>query len=140
MRLEDLLDDDENHYDSQFESMSATKTPQQACYIQISNKVLLQSRIGFISNDMPFLVITSDSEDGGNNKPTDPKFRAHRACQLLLSQEGIRQDAGETTAWEAGPLSWQISHRGNLWSITAYYFEGHDTDSCLTVSRKQLLR
>ena len=87
---------------------------------------------------MPFLVIASEPEEGGINNSTDPEFKPHRACQMLVFQEGLRQDAGETTAWDAGPLSWQISHRGSLWSITACYFAGHDTDSCQAVSLKLL--
>lgn len=84
----------------------------------------------------PFLVIASepDGEESDTSSRKMPSDTVTTTIPLLFSQEGLRQDAGETTEWDAGPLAWAVSHRRSHWSISAYYMEGNDTDDCSIVS------
>ncbi|KAK1763845.1 hypothetical protein QBC33DRAFT_548735 [Phialemonium atrogriseum] len=122
---------DENEPHSQ--PSNARKTAHQIYNIRIPNEGSLENNFSYRKWVFPFLVVAS-SEPEGEESDTSSRKIPHetvvKTMQLLVSQEGLRQDAGETTEWEAGPLAWAVSHRGNHWSISAFYMEGNDTDEC----------
>ncbi|KAH8896202.1 hypothetical protein GQ53DRAFT_852164 [Thozetella sp. PMI_491] len=92
----------------------------------IATKLLYQKWV------FPFLILAAEPEAEDNDTSAGRLHQEtiEKASQLLLSQEGLRQDAEETTEWGAGPLGWILSHRSNHWSVSACYMEGNDTDDC----------
>ncbi|KAJ9150366.1 hypothetical protein NKR23_g3710 [Pleurostoma richardsiae] len=125
---EEFSDDD----DSYSKLSSARKTTHQTYNLRIPNERPLQNKYSCQTLPLSFLVLASepDEEESDARRGGIRHETAARMAQQLLVQEGLRQDAGETTEWEAGPLAWGVSHRGNHWRVSVLYLEGNDTDEC----------
>lgn len=128
---EDPADEIEPHS----QPSNARKTAHQIYNLRIPNEGSLENNFSYRKWVFPFLVVASEprGEESDTSSRKIPSETAAKTMQLLVSQEGLRQDAGETTEWDAGPLAWGVSHRGNHWSISAFYMEGNDTDECCVV-------
>ncbi|KAF5254459.1 hypothetical protein FANTH_717 [Fusarium anthophilum] len=74
----------------------------------------------------PFLVIEAKSEKGCDAF-TDTQVQTAFAIRELLSiQSQLGQVAEEDTEWDAGPLVWFLSYKGEQWRVSAAYI--HDNN------------
>jgi hypothetical protein len=136
VNTDDSESDDENEPHSQ--PPDTTKMVYTRYSVQLPDQGNLENRFWFKKVVFPFLAVVSEPM-GEERERSGPETIVEKALQPLLSQEALRQDAGETTEWEAGPLHWLLYHRGNQWNVSAGYYEGNDTPDCELVSRSRLL-
>lgn len=67
----------------------------------------------------PFLVLEAKSEKGADSF-TDIEVQTAFAIRELLSiQDGLKQAAEEGADWDAGPLVWFLSCKGEQWRVSA---------------------
>ncbi|KAF4946513.1 hypothetical protein FGADI_11151 [Fusarium gaditjirri] len=71
----------------------------------------------------PFLVIEAKSEKGSDTF-TDTQVQTSFAIRELLSIQHQLAQAVEEDKWDAGPLVWFMSYKGEQWRVSAAYI--HD--------------
>ncbi|KAL2192920.1 hypothetical protein P885DRAFT_5162, partial [Corynascus similis CBS 632.67] len=69
----------------------------------------------------PFLVLEAKSEKGAESLSRAADQTAFAIRELLLIQEGLRVAAGEDAEWDAGPLVWFLSFKGEEWKVCIAY-------------------
>ncbi|KAK3898509.1 hypothetical protein C8A05DRAFT_18929 [Staphylotrichum tortipilum] len=74
----------------------------------------------------PFLVLEAKSEKGSGSLSGALHQSAFSIRELLEIQEHLRLEAGEGADWEAGPLVWFISNKGEAWKVYIAYIEMKD--------------
>ncbi|KAF4969181.1 hypothetical protein FSARC_3557 [Fusarium sarcochroum] len=87
----------------------------------------------------PFLVIEAKSEKGSDAFTDTQVQTAFAIRELLLIQRGLAQAAGEDTEWDAGPLVWFLSYKGEQWRVSAAYTHNQD-DVTFYVIWKRVMR
>ncbi|KAI0381180.1 hypothetical protein F5Y04DRAFT_281154 [Hypomontagnella monticulosa] len=74
----------------------------------------------------PFLLIEAKSEKGAHSFSDIETQTAFAIRELLELQDGLRVASGEAQDWEAGPLVWFLSYKGELWRVSIAYIEIKD--------------
>jgi hypothetical protein len=71
----------------------------------------------------PFLVLEAKSEKSSDALSDAANQTAFSIREMLLVQEGLREAAEEGPEWEAGPLVWFLSFKGEDWKASIAYIE-----------------
>ncbi|PKS08714.1 hypothetical protein jhhlp_004767 [Lomentospora prolificans] len=71
----------------------------------------------------PFLVIEAKSEKGGAPFSSIEAQTAFAIRELLLVQDELRQAAEDDMDWDAAPLAWFLSYRGEQWRVSAAFIK-----------------
>ncbi|KAG4272969.1 hypothetical protein FPRO04_10049 [Fusarium proliferatum] len=83
----------------------------------------------------PFLVIEAKSEKGCDAF-TDTQVQTAFAIRELLSiQDQLARLAEEDTEWDAGPLVWFLSYKGEQWRVCAAYIHDQNGKTSYRVVR-----
>jgi hypothetical protein len=71
----------------------------------------------------PFLILEAKSEKGADSF-TDMEYQTAFAIrEMLVLQDNLRVAAGEGREWDAGPLVWFLSYKGEEWKVSVAYME-----------------
>ncbi|KAK3297244.1 uncharacterized protein B0H64DRAFT_431222 [Chaetomium fimeti] len=76
--------------------------------------------------NFPFFVLEAKSEKGADSFSDAAYQTAFAIRELLLLQENLRAAAGEDREWDAGPLVWFLSYKGEEWKVSIAYIEIKD--------------
>jgi hypothetical protein len=76
----------------------------------------------------PFLILEAKSEKSADSFTDIEVQTAFAIRELLRLQDGLRQATDEEEDWEAGPLVWFLSYKGEQWRVSAAYIERRDPD------------
>ncbi len=72
----------------------------------------------------PFLVLEAKSEKGADSLTDAALQTAFSIRKLLVIQDDLRRAAvGAAAGWDAGPLVWFLSNKGEDWSVCIAYIE-----------------
>ena len=71
----------------------------------------------------PFLILEAKSEKGSDSLSDAADQTAFSIRELLELQEGLRIAAGESLDWEADPLVWFLSYKGEEWKVCIAYID-----------------
>ncbi|KAF5589548.1 hypothetical protein FPCIR_6751 [Fusarium pseudocircinatum] len=74
----------------------------------------------------PFLVIEAKSEKGCDAFTDTQVQTAFAIRELLFIQNQLARVAEEDKDWEAGPLVWFLSYKGEQWRVSAAYIHHHN--------------
>lgn len=74
----------------------------------------------------PFLVLEAKSEKGPDSFSDIASQTAFSIRELLMLQENLRVAAGEGPEWEAGPLVWFLSYKGEEWRVCIAYMKAEN--------------
>lgn len=71
----------------------------------------------------PFLLIEAKSEKAADSFSNIEAQTAFSLRELLILQDNLRLAAEESPDWEAGPLVWFLSYKGEQWRVSVAYIE-----------------
>lgn len=71
----------------------------------------------------PFLLLEAKSEKGSDSLSDAADQTAFSIRELLVLQENLRVAAGEGPDWDAGPLVWFLSYKGEEWKVCIAYID-----------------
>ncbi|GAB1311352.1 Heterokaryon incompatibility domain-containing protein [Madurella fahalii] len=71
----------------------------------------------------PFLILEAKSEKGSDSFSDAANQTAFSIRELLMIQEDLRVASGDGPDWDAGPLVWFLSYKGEEWKVCIAYIE-----------------
>ncbi|KAK0620777.1 hypothetical protein B0T14DRAFT_522131 [Immersiella caudata] len=71
----------------------------------------------------PFLLLEAKSEKGPDSLSDAANQSAFSIRELLLIQQDLQLAAEESPDWDAGPLVWFLSYKGEEWKVSIAYID-----------------